>query len=1120
MKILTNTDDNNPSGQTLHRSCDPPLKLDARNYNPADPLSMPDGIRPFLDAVLQDVITKTDGITSFSESMTGDTRVQFVFPPTAQMPYPAFAYTNYNYDLTTCYFNRNLLISQPDTRKQTALAKELLIRVLNIQTNSGDINMLSYFDGTTATVLHKDEAEVIKVVYTLPNNTNMKQYRDTIITTIPNNSPTPFTFIEPNGIAIDNNGNLEIITSPSTKRDIEGDLLKKIVRLYGEGIDTVMTTTADVNILPVKSSRLKQNTIYNLEGWITDGIDTISVANKQFTAANIPPENFTANSLTNVDPTTVTKVSWTKPADIGALSYTINVTGNGLNLSFNNVVDTFVNIPANTLIQNGNYTIEVIAKDDHNATNTANATIGVKNLPPGAFTVSSLTTIDPTIANKIPSGIPSDVGTLTYKFTITGENQNLVYTNTVNEITVPANILKQNGNYNIAVLVTDDHGATNTANATLSVKNLAPTNLSFPSLTEIDPRIIQTITGAEAKDIGKLKYDFIVSGNGLNFVYSDTLNKLVIPANILKQNGEYNIAVLVTDDHEATNSANATLSVMNLPPESFNANSLSEVDPTIINKINWTKPKDIGSLLYDIAIKGTNFNLTYANVADTFVNIPANTLIQNGNYNIEVIAKDDHNATNKANATISVKNLPPGNFGLNSLIDVDPTIANKIPCEKPSDVGKLNYTFTITGENQNLIYTDTINEITVPANILKQNGNYNIAVLVTDDHGATNSANATLSVMNLPPESFTANSLSNVDPTIVNKINWTKPKDIGSLLYDIAIKGANFNLTYANVADTFVNIPANTLIQNGEYTIEVIAKDDHNATNKANATLSVMNLPPENFNIPNPGTLNPSIDNIIPFNKPKDIGTLNYQVKLTGENLNETYTPTDTTILIPKNTLKQNKEYALEVIVTDDHGATNTAKIDLVSGNLAPQEFSIANPQNNSELDATIDNLINWYKSKDDDAITYKIIATSLTEPNIEYTTTDTAYNIPANSLTPGKAYKLKVVADDNQTTTESNNIIDISTITGINDILNENIKYYPNPVIDHLNFELTTHRNGSLSINIYSPDGKLVYQKKEVVFSCCSVQKLDMSAFAKGLYAVQFVLNNEAVGFIKIVKE
>jgi hypothetical protein len=77
----------------------------------------------------------------------------------------------------------------------------------------------------------------------------------------------------------------------------------------------------------------------------------------------------------------------------------------------------------------------------------------------------------------------------------------------------------------------------------------------------------------------------------------------------------------------------------------------------------------------------------------------------------------------------------------------------------------------------------------------------------------------------------------------------------------------------------------------------------------------------------------------------------------------------------------------------------------------------------------------------------------------------------------------------------------------------------YPNPTSDVVNFEFTAKISTDYSIQIITVDGVKVYDEKLLNYNGYFKGKVDLSNFAKGIYVVQIIFDNNVV-YRKVLKQ
>ena len=785
-KSLTDTQEDNPVNQTFTRSRDSPLRINPRNYVATDPLSVPQGIRPYLDTILLDYRNKTGNLLVFTEENVDAVRVQFQYPTTAEMPQPAFGYTEFDYDLTNIWINRTMLINYMNTSQHkqiTGIFARELWRATNLATNSADPDMVSCHDGPTLTGvrLHPDEAEVLKRAFTMDRGTVMTKYRDIVVQSITNVLPQTITFSAPanNSIVTYVNDNLVVNYNAINPRDGDGETQSVRIRIRGNGIDEYITDTNTDGVILVAKSLFQAQKQYTLEGMTISGFDNVVATN--IITFNTPAEANVAPTAPNLllpasnailPPNQSNTFRWNKSFDVDPVNYTLNIFGSGLNLVYNTSTDTMFVLPANVLIQNKAYSWKVTATDGTLNTESATRNLSMSNIPPGAVTLyipSNGTIVAPDQSNLFRWSKSKDDDPITYLLSITGSGSNLAFDNLTDTLfTVPSNTLKQNVTYTWKVTASDDIANTESATRDISVSNLAPGAFALvtpANNSTLPPAQSNTFRWRKSQDDDPIIYELHIDGNSQNLLYDNITDTLfALSANILAQNKSYSWYVKAKDGRTSTNSNTLQFIVENTIAGAvtlYTPESNAVLPPNQSNTFKWSKSDETG-IVYALNISGNGLNLVYDNLTDTLFALPANMLIQNKAYSWKVTLKDNGTNVDSNTRNFSMSNLAPGAFALvtpanNSTLP--PAQSNTFRWRKSQDDDSIIYELHIDGNSQNLLFdniTDTV--YALPANRLLQNQSYSWYVKAKDGQTSTSSNTLQLVADNIAPGAFSITS--------------------------------------------------------------------------------------------------------------------------------------------------------------------------------------------------------------------------------------------------------------------------------------------------------------------------------------------------------------------------
>jgi PKD repeat protein len=225
----------------------------------------------------------------------------------------------------------------------------------------------------------------------------------------------------------------------------------------------------------------------------------------------------------------------------------------------------------------GEYTVTLTTQDNDGATSSDTVTVSVaENQPPSASATANRTSakVDEAVAFDGSASSDSD-GTITsYEWAFddgtiaTGPTATHRYSST--------------GTYNATLTVTDDNGATSTAEVTVSVaENVPPTASVSANRTAVDPDGAIAFDGSASSDsdgsITSYEWTFddgtTATGSTATHRYSST--------------GTYNATLTVTDDNGATSTAEVTVEVT------------TNVAPTVSISANRTTAKEGDPIAFD-----------------------------------------------------------------------------------------------------------------------------------------------------------------------------------------------------------------------------------------------------------------------------------------------------------------------------------------------------------------------------------------------------------------------------------------------------------------------------------------------------------------------------------------
>ncbi|APZ96400.1 PKD domain-containing protein [Fuerstiella marisgermanici] len=449
-------------------------------------------------------------------------------------------------------------------------------------------------------------------------------------------------------------------------------------------------------------------------------------------------------------------------------------------------------------------------------------------------------------------------------------------------------------NYTITATVTDDDGGTDSASATLTVNNVAPTLVLDP-VVAIDENGVATLTGT-ISDPGTLDtftldinwgdalspndtetYSFSASASGtqtftLTHQYLDD-NPAGDPSNV------YTIGATVTDDDTGVGSNFETVTVNNVAPTvvidsvvAIDENGVATLTGTITDPgtldtftldINWgdaLNPNDTETYSFSASATGSQtFTLTHQYLDDNPTGDPSNV------YTIAATVTDDDTGIGSDSETVTVNNVAPevAVSLSDSIIDEDgsTTLSGTI-----TDPGTLD-TFTLDlnwgdplspdniqtfslGNSVLTVAVDGIDwnpatrEFSLDHQFLDDNpsvsafDDYTISVTVTDDDTGVGNDSANITVNNVAPANLEIDNPvehcgngTESEPITID-LDFTDPGSLDEHTVTIDWGDGNTDVIVMTVGDRALSVD-HTYAAGGVYYVDVTLEDDDSGVDTA-----------------------------------------------------------------------------------------------------------------------------------------------------------------------------------------------------------------------------------------------------------------------------------------------
>ncbi|MDR9399625.1 MAG: T9SS type A sorting domain-containing protein, partial [Salibacter sp.] len=127
---------------------------------------------------------------------------------------------------------------------------------------------------------------------------------------------------------------------------------------------------------------------------------------------------------------------------------------------------------------------------------------------------------------------------------------------------------------------------------------------------------------------------------------------------------------------------------------------------------------------------------------------------------------------------------------------------------------------------------------------------------------------------------------------------------------------------------------------------------------------------------------------------------------------------------------------------------------------------------------------------------------------------TDTTKTITWNDV-PGE-FSVQVESADGCV---NGDFIFIDANTGIEDVVEGDIKVYPNPTNDNANIDMNLKEGGEMMIEVYSLSGQLLQQQQYGASVGHQVVPVDLSTVESGMYIINVKLDGESIANFNITK-
>jgi len=308
-----------------------------------------------------------------------------------------------------------------------------------------------------------------------------------------------------------------------------------------------------------------------------------------------------------------------------------------------------------------------------------------------------------------------------------------------------SHIFGDNGEYTIALTVTDDYGASGIDTADIIVLNVAPIANSGPDRTVYEGDLVEFDASASYDPgyLDSLTYEW-------NFGDANTKTG-ENPTHTYEIEGIYTVTLTVTDDDGESATDTMTVTVLDAYPSTdfvWTPEPQNEGSP--IQFTDQTTSYDpIAAWSWDFAGLGTSSDQN-----------PKFTFFDDGTYTVTLTVTDDDGSTNTISNTVTVDNVAPVVEGGEDQTVDEGNLASFVGAF--SDAGSAD-THTMVWD-----FGDGTTEAASldPSHVYADNGVYTVTLTVTDDDGGVGVDSLTVAVTNVAP--ILNEITATLDPVEVN----------------------------------------------------------------------------------------------------------------------------------------------------------------------------------------------------------------------------------------------------------------------------------------------------------------------------------------------------------------
>jgi len=609
--------------------------------------------------------------------------------------------------------------------------------------------------------------------------------------------------------------------------------------------------------------------------------------------------------------------------------------------------------------------------------------------------------------------------------------------------------------------------------------------------------------------------------------------------------GLYTFRLTVTDNNGATATASVKITVIASTPQPPVANAGTDqtitlpTNSVVINGNSSSASTGNSIVSYTWTEKSGPSTVSLTNTAqNTVSNLVAGVYVFALTVTDNNAASDTDSVTITVNAAINQKPIANGGSNKNLRLprkkstlgagptSIDSTASTTLDgsASYDPDGSIVSYTWTQVSGPSTATLTGSNTAIVGVSDLIV--GQYVFQLTVVDNSGSSSSTQIKVIVSAPPNEIPIANAGSNQSITApVNTVTLD-----GSASYDpdgsittynwVAISGPG-SITISN---STTSTPSVQGLTTGVYIFELTVTDNSGATAQDQVTVIVNPKPilPNQAPVANAGT-NQTITE--PVNSVSLSGTNSFDPDgtITAYNWNQISGPS-TSVITAGNTSVASVsqlivgQYVYQLTVTDNNGVARSDQVTIiVNPGVAKLNIPPVANAGNSDTISLPDNayLLDASGSTDPDGTIESYSWHQLSGPSTASSTSMNSSQVTLSNLEAGD-YVFEVTVTDNggATTTAT---MKLTVEPG--SLIGDQFVVFPNPAHDVISGKVTSSITGTVKINVYDMNGKLVAVNEVEKASDVVYKTFDISGLAPGMYTVQINIANRKLMVTKFIK-